>query len=397
MLMDILRILGRSTELFGDDIEKHESELRDIVTSSRFLIIGGAGSVGLMLAKEIFKRNPLKLHVVDTSENSIVELVRDIRCCMGYIDGDFEAYALDSGSEEYDAFIQADGMYDYVINLAALKHVRSEKDPYTAMRMLGLNVLNTDKTLRQAIEKGARKYFCASTDKANAPVNIYGASKLIMEMYLKKHSSQIAISNARFANVAFSNGSLLDCYNYRIQKMQPIAAPDDVKRYFITPKESAELALLSTLLGENLDIFFPRIRENIEPVTFTEILVRYLEALGYEPYQCQSEEEARDLVHTLPSKGKWPCLFTKTDTTGEKIMEEFHSDVQAVNLDRFKNIGVIKNESAYDPVKLHYFSKRITEMKRTRTWDRAALIDLISETIPDFDHLERNKFLDEKM
>lgn len=395
--MDILRVLGRKTELFEDDISNHERTLAEIVASSRFLIIGGAGSVGLMVAREIFKRNPRKLHVIDSSENSIVELVRDIRSSLGYIDGEFEAYALDSGSKEYDAFIQADGGYDYVINLAAMKHVCSEKDPYTAMRMLDLNVLNTDKTLRQSIGKGVRKYFCASTDKANAPANIYGASKRIMEMYLMMHSSQITISNARFANVAFSNGSLLDCFHYRILKKQPIAAPEDVKRYFITPKESAELTLMSTLLGENLDIFFPRIRENLEPITFTEILVRYLQELGYEPYRCRSEQEARDLVHTLPAKGKWPCLFTRTDTTGEKILEEFHSDEQAVNLDRFKNIGVIRNECVYDPVATDRFSEKISEMKRTGTWDRAALIDLISETIPDFGHLEKNKFLDAKM
>jgi FlaA1/EpsC-like NDP-sugar epimerase len=395
--MDILKIIGRNRALFSEDILNHEREIQEIVSSSRFLIVGGAGSVGMMLAKEIFSRNPQKLHVVDSSENSIVELVRDIRCSMGYIDGDFKAYALDSGSDEYDAFIENDGKYDYVINLAALKHVRSEKDPFTAMRMLRLNALNTDKTLKQSIEKGAKKYFCASTDKANAPANIYGASKLIMEMFLVKNSRYIDISNARFANVAFSNGSLLDCFNHRIQKLQPIAAPEDVKRYFITPKECAELSLLSILFGENLDIFFPRLRENLEPVTFTDILVRYLEELGYEPYLCQTEEEARNLVHTLIPKGKWPCLFTKTDTTGEKIIEEFHSENQAVNLKRFKNIGIIKNELAYDPEKIEFFEKRITEMKQSKKWNRIDLIDLISVIVPDFAHLEKNKFLDDKM
>ena len=395
--MDILKIIGRNTELFSEDILNHTQEIQEIVSSSRFLIIGGAGSIGLMITKEIFSRNPLKLHVVDSSENSIVELVRYIRSSMGYIDGDFKAYALDSGSDEYDAFIEDDGKYDYVINLAALKHVRSEKDPFTAMRMLCLNVLNTDKTLQQSIEKGVKKYFCASTDKANAPINIYGASKLIMEMFLVKNSRYIDISNARFANVAFSNGSLLDCFNHRIQKLQPIAAPEDVKRYFITPKECAELSLMSTLFGENLEIFFPRLRENLEPVTFTDILVRYLEELGYEPYLCETEEEARNLIHTLPAKGKWPCLFTKTDTTGEKITEEFHAENQAVNLKRFKNIGIIKNELSFDPEKIEYFVKRITEMKQSKKWSRIDLIDLISEIVPDFAHLEKNKFLDDKM
>jgi hypothetical protein len=154
---------------------------------------------------------------------------------------------------------------------------------------------------------------------------------------------------------------------------------------------------MSVLLGENLDVFFPRLRENLEPVTFTDILVRYLAELGYEPYLCQTEEEARNLAHTLPAKGKWPCLFTKTDTTGEKIMEEFHSGNQEVNLKRFKNIGIIKNESAYNPERIEYFEKKISEMKQSKKWNRIDLIDLISEIIPDFSHLERNKFLDEKM
>jgi len=395
--MNILKIIGRSTGLFEEDILNHEPEIKEMVSSSSFLIVGGAGSIGLMISKEIFKRNPRKLHVADTSENCIVELVRDIRCSMGYIAGDFKAFALDSGSDEYDAFIENDGKYDYVINLAALKHVRSEKDPYTAMRMLCLNALNTDKTLRQSIEKGVKKYFCASTDKANAPINIYGASKLIMEMFLVKNSRYIDISNARFANVAFSNGSLLDCFNLRIQKLQPIAVPEDVKRYFFTAKECAELSLMSALYGENLDIFFPRLRENLEPVTFTDILIRYLEELGYEPYLCQTEEEARNLAHTLIAKGKWPCLFTKTDTTGEKIIEEFHSENQVVNLKRFKNIGIIKNELAFDPGKIEYFEKQISGMKQSRKWNRNDLINLISEIVPDFSHLERNKFLDEKM
>jgi FlaA1/EpsC-like NDP-sugar epimerase len=395
--MDILKIIGRTNELFSEDIFNHKREIQEMVNSSRFLIIGGAGTVGLMITKEIFSRNPQKLHVVDTSENGIVELVRDIRCSMGYIDGDFKAYAIDSGSDEYDAFIEDDGKYDYVINLAALKHVRSEKDPYTAIRMLCLNALNAYKTLKQSIDKGTRKYFCASTDKANAPANIYGASKLIMEMFLVKNSRYIDISNARFANVAFSNGSLLDCFNHRIQKLQPIAAPEDVKRYFITPKECAELSLMSILFGENLDIFFPRLRENLEPVSFTDILVRYLDELGYEPYLCQTEEEARNLAHTLIPKGKWPCLFTKTDTTGEKIIEEFHAENQAVNLKRFKNIGIIKNELAYDQGKTEFIEKRITEMKQSKKWNRLDLIDLISEIVPDFSHLEKYKFLDDKM
>ena len=224
-----------SKELFAEDIARHEKELTEIVNSSRFLVIGGAGSIGQAVTKEIFKRDPRKLHVVDISENNMVELVRDIRSSFGYINGDFQTFALDIGSVEYDAFWNADGGYDYVLNLSALKHVRSEKDPFTMMRMIDVNIFNTEKTIRQSIEKGVKKYFCVSTDKAASPANMMGASKRIMEMYLMQLSEQINISAARFANVAFSDGSLLHGFNQRIQKRQPIVAPNDVKRYFVIP------------------------------------------------------------------------------------------------------------------------------------------------------------------
>jgi FlaA1/EpsC-like NDP-sugar epimerase len=215
----ILNLIGREKDLFSRDMELHESALLKIVSSSRFLVIGGAGSIGQAVTKEIFKRNPKKLHVVDISENNMVELVRDIRSSYGYIDGEFQTYALDIDSVEYDAFIHADGHYDYVLNLSALKHVRSERDPFTLMRMIDVNILNTEKTLIQSINKGSKKYFCVSTDKAANPVNMMGASKRIMEMFLMRRSLDIKISTARFANVAFSDGSLLYGFNQRIQKM----------------------------------------------------------------------------------------------------------------------------------------------------------------------------------
>ena len=214
----ILNLIGRKKALFNQDIAFYDNELKNTVSSSSFLVIGGAGSIGQAVSKEIFKRNPKKLHIVDISENNMVELVRDIRSSYGYIDGDFQTFALDIGSIEYDAFIEADGNYDYVLNLSALKHVRSEKDPYTLMRMIDVNIFNTDKTLQQAIRKGTKKYFCVSTDKAANPANMMGASKRIMEMFLMRRSQEITISTARFANVAFSDGSLLNGFNQRIQK-----------------------------------------------------------------------------------------------------------------------------------------------------------------------------------
>ncbi|HCH4309494.1 TPA: UDP-N-acetylglucosamine 4,6-dehydratase [Vibrio parahaemolyticus] len=393
----ILSLIGRTDALFTQDIAHHEAELFRIVSESRFLVLGGAGSIGQAVTKEIFKRNPKKLHVVDISENNMVELVRDIRSSFGYIDGDFQTFALDIGSLEYDAFIKADGKFDYVLNLSALKHVRSEKDPYTLMRMIDVNVFNTDKTIQQSIDAGAKKYFCVSTDKAANPVNMMGASKRIMEMFLMRKSEQMAISTARFANVAFSDGSLLHGFNQRIQKRQPIVAPNDIKRYFVTPQESGELCLMSCIFGENRDIFFPKLSEALHLISFADIAVKYLEQLGYEPHLCDSEEEARQLAHTLPEQGKWPCLFTASDTTGEKDFEEFFTDKEELDMSRFENLGIIKNEPFYEQDLLTLFENSISEMKGEQAWTKEEIVKLFFTMIPDFGHKETGKYLDSKM
>ncbi len=395
--MNILNLIGRNSELFSRDISSKEIELSKIVADSSFLVIGGAGSIGQAVTKEIFKRNPLKLHVVDISENNMVELVRDLRSSYGYIDGDFQTYALDIGSIEYDAFIEADGKYDYVLNLSALKHVRSEKDPFTLMRMIDVNIFNTEKTIKQSIAKGSKKYFCVSTDKAANPVNMMGASKRIMEMFLTKFSFQIPISTARFANVAFSDGSLLHGFNQRIQKRQPIVAPNDIKRYFVTPKESGELCLMSCIFGENRDVFFPKLNQDLHLITFADIAIRYLEVLGYKPYLCQLEEEARQMIESLPEKGMWPCLFTNSDTTGEKDFEEFYTDKEVVDMNRFENFGIIKNDGHFSSDLIDFFATTISDLKKSKKWSKEQLVDLFFKMIPDFGHKETGKYLDSKM
>lgn len=395
--MNILKLIGRDTEIFNNDILFYENELKDRVQGSSFLVIGGAGSIGQSVTKEIFKRNPLKLHVVDISENNMVELVRDLRSSYGYIDGDFQTFALDIGSIEYDAFIKFDGKYDYVLNLSALKHVRSEKDPFTLMRMIDVNVFNTEKTLQQSIDNGTKKYFCVSTDKAANPVNMMGASKRIMEMYLMRKSKEIKISTARFANVAFSDGSLLHGFNQRIIKRQPIVAPNDIKRYFVTPKESGELCLMSCIFGDNRDIFFPKLNENLDLISFADIAVKYLAEIGYEPYLCESEEEARNSVDDLIKQKKWPCLFIGSDTTGEKDFEEFFTDKEILDMNRFDNLGVIKNDVNFDNIKLEDFTKRINEMKVNLLWSKDEIVSLFHDMIPNFGHKETGKYLDSKM
>lgn len=393
----MLELVGRSGALLQTDIKNNENLLVEYVVSSRFLVIGAAGSIGQAVTKEIFKRNPKKLHAVDISENNLVELVRDIRSSLGYINGDFRTFALDIGSWQYDAFIDSDGQYDYVLNLSALKHVRSEKDPYTLMRMIEVNILNTLKTIKQSKQKGVKKYFCVSTDKAANPVNMMGGSKRIMEMFLMRESQHMDISTARFANVAFSDGSLLHGFNQRLEKKQPIVAPSDVKRYFVVPQESGELCLLSSLLGENRDIFFPKLSEDLHLITFAEIAQKYLRSKGFEPYLCKNEDEARDLMKNLPQQSKWPCLFTPSNTTGEKDFEEFFTSHETIDLDRFQNLGIVKNGLTDNSDKLDYFVDKISEIRKRGNWTKEEIVSLFHEMIPDFGHEEKGKYLDSKM
>ena len=395
--MNTLNLIGRKELIFSRDLATYANNLKEIVSTSSFLVIGGAGSIGQAVTKEIFKRNPKKLHVVDISENNLTELVRDIRSSYGYIEGDFKTYALDIGSIEYDAFIKFDGNYNFVLNLSALKHVRSEKDPYTLMRMIDVNIFNTEKTIKQSVENGVKKYFCVSTDKATNPINMMGASKLIMEKFLMRKSLEINISTARFANVAFSDGSLLHGFNQRIEKVQPIAAPNDIKRYFVTPQESGELCLMSCIFGENRDIFFPKLSESLHLVSFADIAVKYLSEKGFGPDLCNSEDEARELINILPERKKWPCVFTKTDTTGEKDFEEFYTEEEALDMGRFENIGVIKNEPNFDENKLNNFENAINQIKADGDWNKKLIVDEFKKIIPKFIYSDNGKYLDGKM
>lgn len=396
-MISTLKLIGRDKPLFSSDISKHETALLQAVSQSRFLVLGGAGSIGQAVTKEIFKRSPLKLHIVDLSENNLAELVRDIRSSFGYIQGDFQTFALDINSIEYDALIAQDGQYDYVLNLSALKHVRSEKDPFTLMRMVDVNVLNTDKTIEQSIAAGVKKYFCVSTDKAANPVNMMGASKRIMEMFLMRRSKDINISTARFANVAFSDGSLLHSFNQRMAKQQPIVAPTDIRRYFVTPKESGELCLMSCMFGENRDIFFPKLDESQHLISFADIAKKYLISRGYQPVECTSEEEARELANSLPSQGKWPCYFSNSDTSGEKDIEEFYTGKETLDMQRFEELGIIKNPLQFQQPLLELFTDSIQSMKQSRCWSKPQLVSLFQTMLPEFGHKETGKSLDEKM
>jgi FlaA1/EpsC-like NDP-sugar epimerase len=395
--MNYLSLIDREIELFGPDIADHHGALAECVSRARFLVIGGAGSIGQAVTAEIFKRDPIALHVVDISENNMVELVRGIRSTQGYGSGEFKTFSIDCGSVEFEALVKNEGPYDYVFNLSALKHVRSEKDPYTLMRMIMVNVFNTIKTLRLAKSRGAKKYFCVSTDKAANPVNMMGASKRIMEMFLMRESLTQNISMARFANVAFSDGSLLHGFNQRFTKKQPLSAPNDVRRYFVTPQESGELCLLSGLLGNNRDIFFPKLSEKLHLITFSEIAVRYLRERGYEPYECESEDEARDRAEELIANKQWPCYFFKSDTTGEKDFEEFFTDNEDLDMERFETVGVIKNQPDFDEAKLDDFMNGIEALREKGTWNKDDIVKLYFGLLPEFAHKETGKYLDQRM
>ena len=392
-----LSLLQRTHPLLKLDLAKHKTHLQEQVEQASFLVLGGAGSIGQAVTKEIFKRSPKKLHVVDISENNLVELVRDIRSSYGYIKGDFKTFALDIGSKVYDAFIENDGQYDYVLNLSALKHVRSEKDPFTLMRMIEVNILNTLKTCLQSQAKGVKKYFCVSTDKAANPVNMMGASKRIMELFLMREANQLPISTARFANVAFSDGSLLYGFQNRIIKKQPIAAPDDVKRYFITQEEAGQLCLIACLMGENKDIFFPKLKDELHLITFKSIAQKFLLDQGFTPMECSSEEEARSTIEKCIEEKKWPCYFSPSTTTGEKSFEEFYREDEQLDLERFENLGIVKSELNAAGEQLDLFLKKVNEMRDKNHWEKEEIVTLFQSLLPEFNHIETLRSLDQKM
>ncbi len=399
--VSLLEIIGRDAPLFEEDLQKHEAELSEHIANSRFLVVGGAGSIGGAVVHELFARNPQALHVIDSSENNLAELVRDIRSSLGYIAGDFHAYCLDALGHEFAAFakqaLNQGKPYDYVLNFSALKHVRSEKDPFTLMRLIDVNIFLTRQLLEFAQQCEAKKFFCVSTDKAANPVNMMGGSKRIMEMFLLQEDSPTSVSTARFANVAFSDGSLPHAWTQRMLKRQPLSAPNDIRRYFVTSQEGAQLCLFSILQGRDREIYFPKLSPRLHLITFASMAERYLQSMGYDPYLCDSEEEARRRVDELAAKRQWPCYFFKTDTTGEKDFEEFYTDSEQVDWDRYAEMGVVRNEAVADAQQLQCFAQRIAELRRSQQWTKRELLEAFGDLLPNFAHKETGKSLDDRM
>jgi len=393
----MLGILGRKTLLFQGDVSSALNETKAKVAGASFLIIGGAGSIGQQVARQIFALGPRRLHVIDLSENNLVELVRDLRSSIGYISGDFKTLALDVGSTECEAFLREQAPYDYVLNLSAMKHVRSEKDPYSLMRMIRVNILNTESTLAYAIQAKSRKYFAVSSDKAVNPANAMGATKRVMELCLLRASRDIQVSTARFANVAFSDGSLLHGFHQRLAKRQPISAPRDVLRYFMTGQEAGHLCVLSSLLGNNRELFFPKPSKELALTDFPGIAVRFLESKGYAPHPCATEEEARGRAEELISQRKWPCYFFTSDTEGEKSAEEMFSQAEDLDMNRFLDIGVSRHQELKDSSSVEEFLKAVRRFLDAGTWDKGDLAEILLRAVPEFRHKAAGRTLDDRM
>jgi len=398
--MSLLSLIGRQNRLLVQDFENYGKELDEIVSKSKFLVIGGAGSIGQEVVKQIFKRNPKLLHVVDISENNLAEVVRDVRSSYGYTDGETEFFPLDFTSKEFDIFWQDKADYDYVLNLSALKHVRSDQFVFTLMRMINVNIVGTDHSMKLAQEHGVKKYFAVSSDKAKNPANLMGSTKCIMEDVLFTNPYGATCSTARFANVAFSDGSLLHGFRQRLLKGQPIAAPSDITRYFIIPEEAGELCLMSTIFGEHKDIFFPKENsEELKLTNFPGIARAYLESMGYEAVEVDSEEEARSRVSELAAKKKWPCYFFKSDTSGEKPFEEFYADDDIVNWDRFEDMGIVKWQGSNEDVfkRAQDFLKKYDDLRQSDNWQREDVVEMIKKACPTLSYVDTGKFLSGRM
>jgi FlaA1/EpsC-like NDP-sugar epimerase len=391
-------LTGRTESLFANDIAENADELRNKIEGKSALVIGGAGTIGSSFVKAITEFKPARLLIVDINENGLTEVVRDLRSTADqFIPADLRLYPIDLGDRVFERLLKNEGPFDVVANFAAHKHVRSEKDHYSIEAMLDNNVVRAHGLLEQLSSMPPQHFFCVSTDKATNPVNVMGASKSLMERIIMGYASRFPVNTARFANVAFSNGSLLDGFLRRLQKRQPLSAPSDVRRYFVSPKESGQICLLACILGKSAEIFFPRLDQTKDTLTFSEIGVRLLKQLGLEADPYDTEEEARQAAASFGTSNKYPVYFFKTDTTGEKPMEEFVSATESVSYDRFQSLGVIQYEGSSTAEEAGEIVATLNKYFEDDDVKKHQLIDVLKSLLPDFAHTETGKNLDQKM
>ena len=388
----------RPFSMFNTDIENNKVNLLNGIKGKSVLVIGGAGSIGSSFIKALLPYKPATLIVVDTNENALTELTRDLRSDNGMIiPDDYITYPMDFASPVFEKMFRKRGGFDIVGNFSAHKHVRSEKDIYSVEALLQNNVLNAKKLLDLLSEFPPDSYFCVSTDKAANPVNIMGASKRIMEDVIFSYSDKFPVKTARFANVAFSNGSLPAGFISRIQKLQPLSAPSDVKRYFVSPEESGQICLLACILGENRAIFYPKLDE-AQMMTFDCIGRELLKANGYEVLECNSDKEAIERAEAL-KKGSnlYPVYFSVSDTTGEKAFEEFVTDSESSDLTRFLSLGVITGKQIPEKHKIEELFNCLNAAFDRRDANKEEIVRILKGYLPNFNHIETGKFLDSKM
>ena len=391
-------ITSRPSSLFAPDIEANRDRLREEIEGKSLLVIGGAGSIGSSYIRAILPFRPSKLVVVDLNENGLAELTRDLRSSYGmYVPEDYRTYTLSFADPIFARIFREEKGFDIVANFSAHKHVRSEKDKYSVQALIENNVIRAKKLLDLLTEYPPRHFFCVSTDKAANPVNIMGASKRIMEDMIMAYTPKFKVTTARFANVAFSNGSLLAGFVERIMKKQPLAAPSDVKRYFVSPEESGQICMLACMLGHNGEIFFPKLGEE-KMMTFSTICDRFLAALGYAKKECATDEEAKKFAAEMPEDSKvYPVVYFLSDTTGEKDFEEFYVPGEKLNMNRFSSLGVIEDVKKRPMQELEAFFHELEDIFHEPDFTKAEVVEAIKCFLPNFEHVEKGKNLDQKM
>lgn len=391
-------VTGRSNSMFAADIEANSRTLTAEIEGKKVLVIGGAGSIGSSFIKALLPFGPEELVVADLSENGLAELTRDLRSTYSLrIPEKYRTYAIDFANPILSRIMAEAGGFDIVANFSAHKHVRSEKDRFSVEAMLENNLIKARGLLQLLTTYPPRHFFCVSTDKAADPVNIMGASKRVMEDLIMAYSPHFKVTTARFANVAFSNGSLLAGFVERFMKHQPLAAPADVRRYFVSPRESGEICLLACILGHSGEIFFPKLRPT-SMLTFSTICDRWLESLGYEKVECASDEEARRMAATMrPDSRQYPVVYFKSDTTGEKDFEEFYVEGESIDTSRFEALGVITGSPRRSAADVEHLLNCLTARFADPKFTKAEIVDILSEYLPNFHHEEKGRNLDQKM